>query len=153
MEVQPRAQFKTIGQTLRQRYIAQVSDDADTIGAAAPRVLTRYISFCEQEDLDHDLHDTDNIGETLDELANYVDRVRHLPLEDRQLLAAVVAKALALDQTSPYISGLSVHPDDLKTIRIAKKSLSTYRINRLADTLAPAQPRLSSHRRTLAPDL
>ena len=130
------ARFKAVGQTLRQRYLAHIFDDADAISATAPKSLTRFIKFLEQENLDHDLHDTDTVRETLEELAHYVDRSRHLTLEDRQLLAAVVTKAMALDQTSPFISGLSVHPDDLKTIRITGKSLSTYRINRLAETLA-----------------
>ena len=121
------ARFKAIGQTLHQCYLA---------AAAGPQSLRDYIAFLDDENLDHDLHDADTLRDTLRELADYVDRLRRLTFEDRQLLAAAVAKALALDQNSPFVSGLTVHPDDLKTIRIANKNLSLYRIGRLADTLA-----------------
>ena len=127
------ARFKAIGQTLHQYYLAAA---ADMIDAAGPQSLRDYIAFLDDENLDHDIHDADTLRDTLRELADYVDRLRHLTFEDRQLLADAVAKALALDQNSPFVSGLTVHPDDLKTIRIANKNLSLYRVERLADTLA-----------------
>ncbi|MDE0209295.1 MAG: HNH endonuclease signature motif containing protein [Boseongicola sp.] len=129
------SQFKSVGQTLRRHYLAAISDDADTIGAFGPRTLKRYVEFLDDDNIGHELDDADTLRDTIDELENYVGRIRHLSSEDRQLLAAVIAKALVLDQTPSFASGLAVHPDDLKTIRSGNRNLSGYRVGRLGEAL------------------
>ena len=127
--------FKSVGRTLRQRYLANISDDAATIDTAPPTSLQGYIAFLDHHDVIHELEDHETLQNTLRDVAKYIDRLRHLRIDDRQLLAAIVDKALVLQRTHRFINDVEVHPDDLKTIRIDRKNLSDYRIKRFSSTL------------------
>ncbi|TPG56550.1 hypothetical protein EAH76_03180 [Sphingomonas glacialis] len=124
------ARFEAIGDLLQKSYLNEITDDANTIGATLPKDLAAYTSFLtargETPFIDED---------TPREIADYVEKLRHLVAEDRQLMVAVIEKALALGGRRESEHGITVHIDDLKTIRINHSRLSSHRIGKLAKTL------------------
>ncbi|MCP1835330.1 hypothetical protein J2R76_003667 [Bradyrhizobium sp. USDA 4532] len=72
---------------------------------------------------------------TLPTANEYIERLRHLALPDRNLMRAIIEKALALGGSRLSEYGISVHPDDLKTLPINNSRLSDYRIGKLGKTL------------------
>lgn len=65
----------------------------------------------------------------------FAGRLRHLALPDRELMRAIIEKAIAPGGPRESEYGVSIHPDDLKTIRVGESRLSDYRVKKLAKTL------------------
>jgi len=124
------ARFEAIGDLLQKSYLNEITDDANTIGSTLPKTLGSYVKFLKKKG-QHPFID----GDTPGEIADYVEKLRHLVAEDRQLMVAVIEKALALGGRREDEYGVSIHVDDLKTIRINHSRLSGYRIGKLARTL------------------
>ncbi|MBR0863486.1 hypothetical protein JQ614_17245 [Bradyrhizobium diazoefficiens] len=122
--------FAAIGDTLRQRYVGEIVDDAETAAITVPRTLKRYKRFLEKNRTSHTI---DN--RTFETVADYVDHLRHLSHADRDLVRAIIEKGISIGGRRESEYGINVHPDDLKTIRIDNKQLSDYRIGKLAKTL------------------
>ena len=122
--------FAAVGDTLQQRYVEEVTDEAELADLGAPRTLAGYIKFL--DDL--------NYSHTIDENSRstvraYAGRLRHLSSDNRELVRAIVEKAIALGGSREGQHGVCVHPDDLKTLSIGNQQLSNYRIMKLGDTL------------------
>jgi hypothetical protein len=122
--------FSAIGDTLRQRYVAEVTDEGESVGFSLPATLKSYVRFLEKRRYSH----------TIDEgtpgyVADFVEKFRHISLPDRELIRAIVEKAIALGGGRETDYGVQVHPDDLKTIQVDRKRLSDYRIRKLSKTL------------------
>ncbi|MYD98224.1 MAG: hypothetical protein F4X98_12695 [Gammaproteobacteria bacterium] len=66
------AGFKAVGQTLRQHYLADISDDAGMIDAPVPRSLESYIGLFDEENVSHDLQDADTLRDTITEPADHL---------------------------------------------------------------------------------
>lgn len=128
------ARFEAVGDLLQKSYLNEISDDAETVGSTLPATLARYIAFLETRD-EEPFIDSDTPGE----IAEFVERLRHLRSDDRQLMVAIIEKALALGGRRENEYGISVHTDDLKTIRINRARLSDYKIDKLGNTLARHQ--------------
>ena len=122
--------FAAVGDTLRQRYVQEVTDEADSLDFGAPRSLSAYTKFLEATVGTHTVDD-----DTPDTVREYVRRLRHLSLEDRELVRGVIEKALAIGGSRERESGIYIHPDDLKTLTIGIRRFSDYRIRKLGDTL------------------
>ena len=127
--------FEAIGNTLRQSYIAQVSDDADAIDITLPHSLAAYVEFLDQKGVLHALEDNQSINRAVADITSYVERLRHITITDRILLTAIIRKALKLDRPCLGAFSLSIHPDDLMTMRIGSQPLSQYRVNILGNTI------------------
>lgn len=123
--------FEAVGDLLQKSYLHEITDDAQTVGATHPVSLASYIAFVEARG-EEPFIDADTPGE----VADYVEKLRHLTADDRQLMLAVIDKALALGGRREAEYGVSVHTDDLKTIRINHSRLSEYRMAKLGRTLA-----------------
>lgn len=120
--------FAAVGELLRQRYIQEITDEFATTDFTEPRSMKSFVKFL---DLKGSTHSIDK--SVPDEVAEYAKRLRKLSQPDRELMCAIVERALSLSRSDRY--GISVHPDDLKTIIIDNKRLSDYRISKLANTL------------------
>ena len=124
------SQFAAVGDTLRQRYVQEVTDDADLLDLAAPHTLAAYTSFLEDTVGSHTVEE-----DTPDSVREYAKRLRHLPLEDRELVRGIIEKALSIGGFHERRSGVYIHPDDLKTLTIGTRKLSEYRIKKLGESL------------------
>jgi hypothetical protein len=124
------ARFEAIGDLLQKSYLNEITDDANSIGSTLPQTLAAYVKFLKKKGQSPFID-----GDTPAEIADYVEKLRHLVAADRQLMVAVIEKALALGGRRESEYGASVHIDDLKTIRINHSRLSDYRIGKLAKTL------------------
>lgn len=107
-----------------------ITDDSEVIGVTLPVHLKSYLAYMEAGGQDPLIDDN-----TPGEVAAYVEKLRHLAVTDRQLMLAIVEKAIVLGGARENEYGVSVHPDDLKTIRIDGSRLSDYRIGKLGQTL------------------
>lgn len=56
-------------------------------------------------------------------------------IDERKAMRAIIEKAIALGGSRESEYGVSIHPDDLKTIRVGSSRLSDYRISKLSKTL------------------
>ena len=74
-------------------------------------------------------------GSLLSGNQHYAEKLRHLTAKDRQLIVAIVEKALQLTGAREYPNGVSVNPDDLRTLRVNDAPLTQSRIRRLGETL------------------
>ncbi len=124
------ARFAAVGDTLRQRYIDEVVDESEEIGLSKPHSLKAYLIFLKKQKISH-LIDEDAPAD----IGRFVDRLRHISVADRELLRAIIEKAIALGGSRETEHGIAVHPDDLKTIRVGDSRLSDYRIRKLGNTL------------------
>lgn len=122
--------FSEIGETLKKSFLDQITDERDHITFRPLKNLDRYIEYLDRNDCAHSID-----GRELDELNRYVERLRNLSLNDRSLLVKIVETALSISSARDDESGIAVHPDDLKVLRIDGKPLSDYRIRKFADTL------------------
>lgn len=122
--------FEAAGDTLRQRYLEEIKDETEAAGYTAPKTLAAFIKYLEDEKYSHQI---DKNTPTI--VSEYVERLRHISLPDRNLMRAIVEKALILGGQRMNEYGVSVHPDDLKTITISGGRLSDYRIRKLGKTL------------------
>ncbi|WP_314963953.1 HNH endonuclease [Bradyrhizobium cosmicum] len=122
--------FSAVGDTLRQRYVGEIVDEAEDGTIFVPRTLKRYKRYLEKDRVSHTIGDR-----TLEAIKDYVDRLRHLSIADRELMRAIIEKGIALVGRRESEFGINIHPDDLKTIRIDDKRLSDYRISKLGKTL------------------
>lgn len=124
------ARFQAVGDTLRQRYVEDIVDEAEEIGVTRPKTLKSYIAYLENDKISHMIDD-----DVPKQVGEFIERLRHLAFSDRELIRAVIEKAIALGGARETEFGISVHPDDLKTIRVGIKPLSDYRIGKLGKTL------------------
>lgn len=124
------ARFEAVGDTLRQRYVDEIVDEAEEVGLTKPKTLTAYIAFLEAQKISHIVDE-----DTPALVGVFADRLRHLALPDRELMRAIIERAIALGGSRESEYGVSIHPDDLKTIRVGESRLSDYRIRKLAKTL------------------
>jgi hypothetical protein len=121
--------FAAVGDTLRQRYMDEIADEAKATDLTKPQSLKSFIKFLEGHP-----HTID--ANTPGKVSKYVGRLRHLAMPDRDLMTAIIERALDLGGSGALGEyGVSVHPDDLKTILINKTRLSDYRIQKLGKTL------------------
>lgn len=95
-----------------------------------PRTLAAFTAYLDKRKLFHMID-----GDTPTAVSGYADKLRHLPSNDRELVRAIVEKALAVSRRHQTDYGVHVHPDDLKFIIIDNKRLSDYRIGKLGRTL------------------
>jgi len=124
------ARFAAVGDSLRQRYLQAIADEAELTDLSIPRSLRSYIKFLKKNKYTH------NVSlRTIKDLTAYIDQLRHLSLPDRDLMRAIIEKALSLGARRERWGGVSVHPNDLKTILIENRRLSDYRIRKLGNTL------------------
>ena len=123
-------QFAAIGDTLQQQYLEEVTDEAELADLETPRTLAGYKKFLDDQNYSHTIDE--NSPSTV---RAYADRLRHLSSGDRELVRAIIEKAISLGGYREGEGGVCVHPDDLKTLRIGNRQLSNYRINKLGDTL------------------
>lgn len=124
------ARFAAVGDTLRQRYLHEIADEAEANDLTMPRTLRSFVKFLEDQNYRHTVDD-----DTLPGVRAYADRLRHLASPDRDLMRAIIEKILALGGSREGEYGVSAHPDDLKTILIDNRRLSDYRIAKLGKTL------------------
>lgn len=126
------AKFSAVGDTLRLRYLAQVSDEAEAVDPVHPKSLDAFRAFLEHENCSHSLDEG-----TPTAVADYADRLRHLTLPDRDLLRAIIERIILLGGNNRVNSyGLQVHPDDLKTLHVEDRRLTDGKIKKLGDTLS-----------------
>jgi hypothetical protein len=123
--------FAAIGDTLRQRYVAEIVDDAEARDVTLPRSLKRYKRFLSKRRYGGEID-----ADTVEGVRDYVNRLRHIARTDRDLMRTIIEKAITMGgrRESRYGS-IEIHPDDLKTIYVDNKRLSDYRIVKLAKTL------------------
>lgn len=124
------SRFEAVGDLLRKSYLNEITDDSETVGATLPTTLNRYVQHMVDEG-----HESFIDASTPGEVASYVEKLRHLAVADRQLMLAIIEKAIILGGAREDEYGIAVHPDDLKTIRINNHRLSDYRIGKLGKTL------------------
>lgn len=124
------ARFEAVGDLLRKSYLNEITDDAEEAGATVPATLAGYLAYMEEQG-----HSAWIDVDTPAEVAAYVEKLRHLAVADRQLILAIIEKAIVLGGARNAEYGISVHPDDLKTIRIDRTLLSDHRIAKLGRTL------------------
>ena len=124
------AKFSAVGETLRQRYLAQVSDEAETLDPVHPNSLDAFRAFLEHESYHHSLDE-----DTPTTVSEYADKLRHLTLPDRDLLRAIIERIISLGGNRVNVYGLEVHPDDLKTLHVDDRRLSDGKIKKLGNTL------------------
>lgn len=124
------ARFEAVGDLLRKSYLNEITDDSEATGATLPVSLSGYVAYMAAEGHEPFIDD-----DTPGEVGEYVEKIRHLAVTDRQLMLAIIEKALVLGGARETEHGVSVHPDDLKTIRINNNRLSDYRIGKLGKTL------------------
>jgi hypothetical protein len=102
--------FAAVGDTLRQRYLQEIKDEADAGGLSFPKSLQAYVKYLDDEKSSHTID-----AQTVEDVAAYVERLRHVSLPDRNLMRAIVEKCLQLGGRRTTASGgVCVHPDDLK---------------------------------------
>jgi hypothetical protein len=122
--------FAAVGDTLRQRYVGEIVDEAESGDLTLPRTLKKYRRFLRNR------HFSSTIDErTIENIESYVDRLRHVAGADRELMRAIVEKGIALGGRRESEYGINVHPDDLKTINVDNRRLSDYRIAKLGGIL------------------
>ncbi|WP_426232030.1 hypothetical protein [Pararhizobium sp. DWP3-4] len=122
--------FEAVGDTLRQRYAEQIEDEAETVDSSSPKSLKGLIKHLDDQNVVHLIDPA-----TYQEITSYCGKLKHLSAPDRSLMRAIVEKSLSLGGRRENDYGISIHPNDLKTIKIDGKRLSEYRINKLAGTL------------------
>lgn len=124
------SRFSAIGDTLRQRYVTEISDEAETVGSTLPSSLQSYVRFLEKKRYSHNIDE-----DTLACVKDFVEKLQNISFPDRDLIRAIVEKTIMLGGRRESEYGVQVHPDDLKTISIDAKRLSDYRIGKLGRTL------------------
>jgi len=123
--------FAAVGDTLRQRYVAEIVDDADATDITLPRNLKRYKRFLSKRRFRSEID-----ARTVESVRDYVNRLRHIARSDRELMRAIIEKAITMGGRRENMYGsIEIHPDDLKTIYVDNRRLSDYRIMKLAKTL------------------
>ena len=123
-------QFSAVDDTLRQRYVEEVTDEAERTDLGAPRTLAAYVKFLDDQNFCHEIDEN-----TPSEVRIYAAKLRHLSGDDRELVRAIIEKAIALGGSREGDYGVHVHPDDLKTLGIGTRRLSDNRIKQIGNTL------------------
>lgn len=115
---------------LRKAYLDEITDESDETGLSLPQTLVAYDAFLSATSTTPSL----DAGAPA-AVAAYAEKLRHLTVKDRQLIAAIVEKALHLTGAREYPNGVSVNPDDLRTLRVNDAPLTQNRIRCLGETL------------------
>jgi hypothetical protein len=122
--------FAAVGDTLRQRYVAEIVDDAESGDIILPQSLRRYKRFLKRR------YGGEIDADAVESVRDYVNRLRHVARADRDLMRTIIEKAITMGGRRESMYGsIEIHPDDLKTIYVDNKRLSDYRIVKLAKTL------------------
>lgn len=79
------SRFEAVGDLLRKSYLNEITDDSETVGATLPTTLNRYVQYVVDEG-----HEPFIDANTPEEVASYVERLRHLAVADRQLMLAII---------------------------------------------------------------
>lgn len=124
------ARFEAVGDTLRKRYVEEIVDEAEEIGLTKPKTLRAYIAYLEAQKLSHTIDKS-----TPGQVGVFAEKLRHLALPDRELMRAVIEKAIAMGGARENEHGVSIHPHDLKSILIGGSRISDYRISKFGKTL------------------
>lgn len=125
--------FSTVGELLRKAYLDEITDESDDTGMSLPVTMAGYDAYLAT------LSANSSDSDALAAVAAYAERLRHLTVRDRQLIVAIIDKALQLPGAREYPTGVSVNPDDLRTLRINDAPLAQNRIKRLGETLYRSQ--------------
>lgn len=124
------ARFEAAGDILRKAYLNEIIDESEIVGMGLPSTLARYAAFIEKRETSTFID-----ADTPSEIGEYVEKLRHLKMTDRQLMVAIIEKAIVLGGARDDEYGISVHPDDLKTITVNGRRLSDYAMAKLGKTL------------------
>jgi len=122
--------FSAVGELLRKAYLDEIVDESDDTGMSLPETLAGYVAYLATIST----HPSLDSG-ALAAVAAYAERLRHLTIRDRQLIVAIIEKALQLPGAREYTNGVSVNPEDLRTLRVNNVPLAQNRVRRLGDTL------------------
>lgn len=122
--------FSAVGELLRKAYLDEITDESDETGVSLPETLAGYDAYLSAISTTPSL----DAGAPA-AVAAYAEKLRHLTVKDRQLIVAIVEKALQLTGAREHPNGVSVNPDDLRTLRINEAPLTQSRIKRLGETL------------------
>jgi hypothetical protein len=126
------SRFEAIGDTLRQRYHQQITDEAISTGITTPKSLKSFSRFLKKR---HNFP-LEVQADLLKGVEKYVHKLRNLTKDDRELVAAIVNRALSLPRRNvPWDTRISIHPHDLRTLLIDERRLSDNRIRELCETL------------------
>ena len=136
--------FEAAGDSLRRAYLHEITDEGDQVASSLPRHFKRFLKHMAAQGVEPQI-DAKSPGE----LASYAKRLGNLTISDRQLVAAIVEKAIEIGGRDDWY-GVTIHPDDLKTLLVDRKRLSDGRIARLAGTLEPAPTGVDRRRRRCA---
>ncbi|MBO2591754.1 hypothetical protein [Shewanella algae] len=124
------AVFSEIGDTLKQSYLDQITDERNIYTCRPINNVEKYTDYLDQNNCSHSIDESD-----LKRLNEYINNLRNLTLNDRSLLVKIIETALSIESVHYGEHGLDVHPDDLKVLRVDGKPLSLYRIKQFAETL------------------
>lgn len=69
------ARFEAVGNTLRQRYVYEILDEAEEAGLTKPKTLKAYIAFLEPQNISHVID-----ANTPARVGAFADRLGHLAL-------------------------------------------------------------------------
>lgn len=122
--------FSAAGELLRKAYLDEITDESDDTGMSLPKTLSGYDAYLATISTKLALDPSAPAA-----IAAYAGKLRHLTVRDRQLIVAIVEKALQLPGAREYPNGVSVNPDDLRTLRVNNTPLAQNRVNRLGETL------------------
>lgn len=124
------ARFTAIEEKLATAYLEEIANEADATDDTLPKSLAGFSKHLEGQDMVHLIDD-----DAPKEIAKYVQRLKNVTKNDRQLMVAIIEKCFNLDSASHYSNGIGAHPDDLRTILIGNRPLSYGRMKRLGSAL------------------
>lgn len=122
--------FSEIGDTLKNSYLEQITDERDHVAIKPLANLNRYIDYLDRNNCSHCVDECE-----LEKVNAYIKTLRNLTLNDRCLLVKIVETALSIPSANENDRGIDIHPDDLKVLRIDGKPISQHRIKKLSATL------------------
>lgn len=97
--------FSAVGDTLQQRYVEEVTDEAERTDLESPRTLASYVNFLNDQGLSDTVDD-----HTPGKVRSYAKRIRHLSGDNRELVRAIIEKAIALGGNREGDDGVRIHP-------------------------------------------
>lgn len=122
--------FAAIGERLQSAYLDTITDEAQISSVSLPKTFAAFSNFLRAQG-DH----CDIDAGASKEVERYVDNLKNVTTNDRQLMKAIIEKSFTLESARHYSHGVSVHPEDLQTILINSRRLTTYRLGKLGEKL------------------
>lgn len=123
--------FATIGERLQSAYLDTISEESDSIDVTLPKTFNAFSGYLAANGIDTEI----DAGASA-EVERFVANLKNLTVNDRMLVRAIVTKTFALASARQYPNGVAAHPEDLLTILVNNRRLTTYRINKLGEALA-----------------